>query len=1052
MNQHDHNHLLRRWSLGQVLAICLAAAVISTPAHAESPALTDTTAVAELQSLIAESRYDDTFALGDSLLTELRQAGADDSPAEADILEQLVQAGYRSGRNMDPLILEMAERAVAIKTKVFGLNHPATSASLMHLANLLNERRECERALPVYDQAIANLVADAVGHEQAIAVLTSSRGVALRRLGRYEEALGSYERALAMQEIAYGGDHPDLASTLNNLANVLVQLGDYSRARRAHERALAIRMQFLGPDHEWVGETYNNLSTVLGYMGEYVASLRAEEQAVNIFKAKLGPDHERTLLAGLNLGIVYLDMGDSNGAIPIFEMVLAGLETLYGPEHDQITYALDPLAAAHRGVGDPAGALEIYRRSLRIIETSWGVDNPESAATLLEMGRCLIELERLDEAADILARSLAISEQIGDPDSPELCSVLQRTGELRLRLGDPPGALAFAERSGEIVVSRLGESHPLLAEALVLRARALRRLGRDDDALHDALRAEAISLDHLHTTMRVLSESHALDYARSRTVGLDLALSMLEPGERGEHTVEVWQALIHSRAAVLDEVTTRRRRLTDSETAATDSLLSRSLELRERLSNLVLRGPGWEDVASYRHLITDARAEIEADERRLALSDAGSRTSVTPAPIAFSDVRDRLDPGSALVAYVRYEQESTTEFGDGTASYKAFVLAGPTAQPVCLDLGPADLIDALVTDWQDQIRHGSGERESGSDRGMLRLANDPAANLMSYRTAGTALRKTIWDPVAPLLDHGERVFLVLDGSLHLVNMISLPFGDDRYLVDENLLFHVLDTERSLADDRLHRSGSGLLVVGDADYGPADRTVADARRSVLDGLTFAPLPHVNTEIETVCRLWRDLAAATGASVDVLTGDRATESAFKANLLDHGVLHLATHGFFVPGGIDRADAASPLVFSGLALTGANGWRQATSGADDGLLTAEEVSALDLSQVDWAVLSACETGLGALKDRGEGVFGLRRAFTLAGARTVIMSLWNVDDRAADAWMTALYRSRLRDRTDTAHAVRAASRAVLAERRAARQSTHPASWAGFIAAGDWR
>jgi CHAT domain-containing protein len=144
-------------------------------------------------------------------------------------------------------------------------------------------------------------------------------------------------------------------------------------------------------------------------------------------------------------------------------------------------------------------------------------------------------------------------------------------------------------------------------------------------------------------------------------------------------------------------------------------------------------------------------------------------------------------------------------------------------------------------------------------------------------------------------------------------------------------------------------------------------------------------------------------------------------------------------------------SPLLRSGLALAGADRREQAGPDEDDGILTAEEIAALDLSGVEWAVLSACDTGAGEVR-AGEGVFGLRRAFQIAGARTLIMSLWSVDDESTREWMTALYDARLHRRLSTAESVRHASLSVLNARRNAGQSTHPFHWAAFVAAGDWR
>ena len=142
---------------------------------------------------------------------------------------------------------------------------------------------------------------------------------------------------------------------------------------------------------------------------------------------------------------------------------------------------------------------------------------------------------------------------------------------------------------------------------------------------------------------------------------------------------------------------------------------------------------------------------------------------------------------------------------------------------------------------------------------------------------------------------------------------------------------------------------------------------------------------------------------------------------------------------------------MLLSGLVLAGANHRKASKDGEEDGILTAEEISAMNLHGVEWAVLSACDTGVGVVK-AGEGVFGLRRAFQVAGVRTIIMSLWAVEDQAARRWMTALYEGRYLKGLDTAQAVHQANARILSERRAKGQSTHPFYWAGFVAAGDWR
>jgi CHAT domain-containing protein len=144
-------------------------------------------------------------------------------------------------------------------------------------------------------------------------------------------------------------------------------------------------------------------------------------------------------------------------------------------------------------------------------------------------------------------------------------------------------------------------------------------------------------------------------------------------------------------------------------------------------------------------------------------------------------------------------------------------------------------------------------------------------------------------------------------------------------------------------------------------------------------------------------------------------------------------------------------NPLVLAGLALAGANHRTAVGPEQEDGILTAEEIASMDLASAEWAVLSACDTGVGEIR-AGEGVFGLRRAFQIAGVGTLIMSLWSVDDEGSRRWMAELYEERLLKGLGTAEAVREASLKLLRDRRKRGQSTHPFHWASFIAAGDWR
>jgi CHAT domain-containing protein len=269
--------------------------------------------------------------------------------------------------------------------------------------------------------------------------------------------------------------------------------------------------------------------------------------------------------------------------------------------------------------------------------------------------------------------------------------------------------------------------------------------------------------------------------------------------------------------------------------------------------------------------------------------------------------------------------------------------------------------------------------------------------------------------------------------------------------------------------------SDTVVAGASAAAPvaAEQAAGGHRRSSCADfrtLSFPPLPGSGREAAGILQIWKDSPdLPEGAGVHYLSGPAANEAAFKRMAPDHRVLHLATHGFFLgescpsAGGRGIGSLApakqpalppsgeNPLLLSGLVLAGANRRAQAADDDEDGILTAEEIATLDLSRVEWAVLSACDTGAGTVK-AGEGVFGLRRAFQIAGVGTVIMSLWSVGDEPTVHWMKALYEERLLRGLDTAAAVRAATRRILDQRREGGESTHPFFWAGFVAAGDWR
>jgi len=329
-----------------------------------------------------------------------------------------------------------------------------------------------------------------------------------------------------------------------------------------------------------------------------------------------------------------------------------------------------------------------------------------------------------------------------------------------------------------------------------------------------------------------------------------------------------------------------------------------------------------------------------------------------------------------------------------------------------------------------------------------------------------ALDEKVMRPVRPLLGDARLILLSPDGALNLVPFGALVDEEQRYLI-ERFTFVYLTTGRDLLRLQIQspeRQGSMVIANPAFDGGGTPPLVqvaaatdhAEARRSVdFTNLRFAPLPGTASEAVGL----QDLLSESR----VLTGVAATEAALKQV---HGprILHIATHGFFLADQprepkMTRAAIVSnefsevplrpaglwvenPLLRSGLALAGAN---QRRSGAEDGVLTALEAAGLDLWGTKLVVLSACETGVGAVQN-GEGVYGLRRALVMAGAESQVMSLWKVADDATRDLMIAYYQSLLSGK-GRAEALRQVQLALLTSE----ERQHPFYWAGFIPSGQW-
>ncbi|MDC8012227.1 CHAT domain-containing protein [Tahibacter soli] len=790
--------------------------------------------------------------------------------------------------------------------------------------------------------------------------------------------------------------------------------------------------------------------------GEYAGALATARTGIAEAEAFGGSTngYRRRLVGALTESLI--SIGEFAQVRDLMRPELERLRAQPQPSPREMAMTLGHLAEAQRQLGDREGALALYRESAQNAAKDPGlVASGSYAAIVGNLGALAYDLRRYDEADAAMAQNLALLEEKFGPDSARVVPPLTNAGEVALERGLVDDADARFRRALAIVATQLGPEHPdgapalrglarvalargdaagarkLLDGALAQRsasigenhpelltwrcerARAALAAGDPDAAFADALVVEATRTRLVATVAPVLGETQALEFKRGLATCAAPLLAIAAQRNDAATTAAAWREIAAARGLATHigaaRLAAARQAATAEQKASWDAWSRAAQDYAKALRE-----------GAPAQVLDALRASVDAAVEKLGTSAGTTRPPLAALLAAMPD-------GGRLVAYV-----ATPPAPNEKSKLYAFVAAAGAA-PRLVDLGDEAALDALAQRWQ----------------GLVVDAHSDAAAL---REAGAALRRRVFDPLS--LAPSGRTFVVADGGLHRLNFAALPDGDG-YLIERGLRMHTLETEHDLAPARSPDAGS-VLLVGAPRFARETPALARLRGACPELDALAPLPGAAREIAALSRLARD---AGRGGVKTLTGDAATSAALRDSIAGADTIHFATHALELGAGCvpalaqgrrgvgvrradtDRAADAKTALASeaGLVLAG------------DGLLTSAQVATMPLDRARWVVLSACDTGLGRrLGD--EGVFGLRRAFRLAGARTVVMSLWPVDDAATAGWMEALYTSRFMDKADTVDAMAAASLATLAARRERGETAHPFYWAGFVASGDWR
>lgn len=582
-------------------------------------------------------------------------------------------------------------------------------------------------------------------------------------------------------------------------------------------------------------------------------------------------------------------------------------------------------------------------------------------------------------------------------------------------------------------------------------------------------RAQTIDGKLIEAVLGFTSDDQKLSFLATRSAPLMLFLSLvsqhLVSASSRTDALDVW---LQRKGVILEAQKRFQDALVYTDDPAAMQVFQALAVLRARLSQLVFSGPGKEGPDRYRERIAALEKEKGALEATLSrLSQAfATRLKIVRADTA--QVARALPANTVLIDFARVDianfKAKGTEKRWLPARYLAFVLhAGPGDRVALLDLGDAEAIDQLVARFKNRV-----------------VSENAIARQQVLATARDLYVK-VFAPIQRELGSAKELFIAPDGNLNLLPFEVLQGPDGKFLIEDYTFYYLGSGRDLLGFGTSQTTGGKALLIGDPafDLGPEEKASTlrqlaltetprgtDAKRSTdLRGFQFAPIPGTRQEVQAI-------HALLGADkAEVFTDKAALEEVLRQKGTPR-LLHLATHGFFLSdqdlaslrdddrgmrqSGLEIAPSPkagkieNSLLRSGIALAGANRALATTDLAQsDGLVTAEKILGLRLRGTDLVVLSACETGLGDVKN-GEGVFGLRRAFTQAGAKSLVMSMWAVPDRETQELMVAFYTNLLSGKMNRAQALRQAALAQMQVVKARHGDAHPFFWGAFVFLGE--
>lgn len=994
-------------------------------------------------------------------LTRLQQK-AKDKRLQAAIEEALAQYQAGGGTNLfypkllqvdsllindwrldEPLAFTYGETLLAYLRQLYPLkNHPDYAQCLITLCKLHWYNDRYKKAIPYYLEALA-VQKKTVGEESAVyANSLFDIGNLYRDMGDFVNHQPYFEQLVAVRKKTLGEESTEHALALHFLGLAYWDRGEYDSAMLHYQHSLTILKKTVGENHLEYVHTLNDMAHVYNQTGEYVKALPSWQHVLRVRKKEIGQNNLSYAWALNGLAVLYYYVGDYDKALASIEQTLSILQKSVGREHSAYPYNLDWLALVYLQKKNCLKALACSREALSIQKKVFGeehyfyADGLENITVLYEaMGNYNAALLHLEQALAIRKKTLGEEHAVYAQTLSRLASLYQHAGKY-------DSALLTYRRAITVQKKVLGEEHRDYISSLFGMATTYLMSGNTVEATALIMQACTHTLKTLSGTYATLSEQEKLAFLNKEALQFGYLPSLLYSSAKGQP--EILQQLYQNELILKKMVLEDQKAVLSSIRNANDSsallLYQQWNAYKTFLGKQLLLPPAKR--APYLDSLQEATDQLE---QQLSRQSVLFRSQLNGRQLTAKDIGQTLSPGQAAIEFIRfpYYHKKWTD----SVLYAALLLLPGDSIPRFIPLCEERALRRLLTIPKNE---------------------EPAYALQKiYRSENSllpdAVYRLVWKPLQTPLKNVHTIYFAPAGLLHQVAFAALRDESSRYLVSRYNLHEVLSTRSVISSAPVAPLPTTVSLWGDIEYNAVARTgasqtpfaanntaqafnlyTADTRK--WRGGSFASLPNTKKEISFVKKSFQ----YKGINAISLTGAYATEDAFKAlSGNSPQVLHLATHGFFLPvvqkkaGEVASVNAftvqQNPMFRSGLVLAGGNAaWkgREPQTG-EDGILTAYEIAQLDLSNTDLIVLSACETALGELQG-SEGVIGLQRALKLAGVKQMMVSLWRVPDKETVELMTMFYNYWLSGQT-TRDALRKAQLKM-------KEKYPPFYWAAFV------